>query len=149
MTLNTSTPFIKIKKRASVNQTVNREDRQPAPKQGMGTIQGKKAYSTEMMWARGLEAMGKSYVFQLEMPTAYTLPGQGKSIDFVVDGIWFDEIDGEIGHKTASQQQADAERDLLLDPLIKELGGNSIRRIDAMLFRDQKRVNEMVREYYR
>ncbi len=127
---------------------MSREDREPIKKEVGGMIQGKKAYATEVAWAKGLDRANKPYVFQYEVPTAYTLPGRGKQVDFVVDGIWADEIDGEIGHKTASQKAKDAERDILISENLHELGLNNIRRIDAELFTDDKRIDDLVREYY-
>lgn len=142
------TPYLKKIGNRVPKALINREDRQVPPEPSSGYIQGKKATAPEMMWARGLDRASRNYEFQVELPTQYTLPGKGKMVDFVVDGIYYDEIDGEFAHKTESQKQQDAERDILLSELIHSLGGEEIRRIDATRFRDQKQVDDLVREYY-
>lgn len=148
MTSNIKTPYLKLKKSRIPKQNNNRESRESVKKQVGGTIQGKKAYSTEMMWAKGLDRANKRYIFQYEIPTSYSLPGRGKQVDFLVDGLWADEIDGEIGHKTESQKMQDTERDILLSEPLHLLGLHDIRRVDAMLFTDNQRVDDLIREYY-
>lgn len=143
------TPYLTVRQSTHKKPPVNRLQRVSAPKETGGIIQGKKAYATEMMWAKGLERANIPYSFLFEVPTAYTLPGKGKQIDFLVDGIWADEIDGEIGHKTETQKANDAERDILIYPNLQKLGINFVRRIDANLFSDAKRIDQMIREYYR
>ncbi len=143
------TPYLIVRQSSVPKPPLNREERVSDPKQEGGLVQGKKAYATEMMWAKGLEQANIPYLFQFEVPTAYTLPGKGKQVDFLVDGVWADEIDGEIGHKTESQRLLDAQRDILISENLHALGINNVRRIDAERFLDQKRVNNMVREYYR
>lgn len=145
---NTKTPYYKKIGRRVPKATINRENEVSAPEPTGGFIQGKEATAPEMMWARGLGKTGKYFEFQVEMPTAYSLPGKGKQVDFVVDGIYYDEIDGEFAHKTESQKQLDSVRDTLLSELIHSMGGENIRRIDATRFRDQKFVDDLVREYY-
>lgn len=149
MTSNTKTPYLKMKQSTHKRPPMNRERRPPEPEEVGGLVQGKKAYATEVMWAKGLERASRSYIFQFEVPTAYTLPGKQKQVDFLVDGIYADEIDGEIGHKTESQKAKDAERDILLAPYLQALGINSnVRRVDAQLFTDNKRIDQLIREYY-
>jgi len=146
--IRTKTPYLRLPKSKTPEQALNRENRAPVPKEVGGIIQGKKAYSTEVAWAKGLERANKRYIFQFEVPTAYTLPGRGKNIDFLVDGLWADEIDGEIAHKTESQKMQDAERDMLLSEPLHELGINDIRRIDAALFTNKQRIDDLIRKYY-
>lgn len=143
------TPYLIVRQPSIPKPPLNREDRVSSPKPTGGFIQGKKAYATELMWAKGLEKANIPYIFQFEVPTAYTLPGKGKQVDFLVDGIWADEIDGEIGHKTDSQKSLDVQRDILISENLHALGINEVRRIDAERFLDQNRVDNMIREYYR
>jgi hypothetical protein len=128
--------------------TLNRESREGKEDPVGGIVQGKKATAPEMMWARALSRTGHDFIFQFEVTNSYLLPIYKNSIDFVVDGIYADEIDGEIAHKTASQQGDDTVRDIQLNNILHQFGFWPIRRIDAMKFRDKRAVEEMMREYY-
>jgi hypothetical protein len=146
---NINTPFIELPRTSNGYQRVERQGEEPLPEdRAGGIIQGKDATEPEMIWARELQRAGKDFIFQFEVPTAYTLPGQGKQIDFIVDGQYADEIDGEIAHKTAGQKQEDFERDTQLEPMLRALGLNGIRRIDAEQFTNPVRVRNLIREYY-
>ena len=140
---------VKVPRRAGVPRVnLNRETREGKQDPVGGVIQGKKAYSTEVMWAKAIHSTGHDFIFQYEVETAYTLPGQEKQVDFLVDGRYADEVDGEIGHKTESQKNKDLIRDIQINNVLQQYGVNPIRRIDAAMFRDQSKVNQMAREHY-
>jgi hypothetical protein len=128
---------------------MGRTERDAKPILKGGTIQGKKATAPELQWAKALEKAQIPYIFQFEVPTSYSLPGRGKMVDFIVDGKWADEIDGEIAHKGISQRAQDQQRDILLSDNLHALGVNDIRRIDAERFTDDNYIQDLVRQYYR
>ena len=147
-TSNIKTPYLTIPRKPTPKLPVNRDERMGVPEPVGGVIQGQDATSREMQWARGLERANKSYIFQYEVETTYSLPGQGKKIDFIVDNLYADEIDGEIGHKTESQKAEADQRDILLSEALHKMGLYDIRRVDAEKFTGDKAVDDLIREMY-
>jgi len=91
-----------------------------------GIIQGLPAKSREEeRFARALENNNLNYVFEFEVPTADDLPGEQRSIDFLVDreGVQVPvEIKGAIGHGFEEDEAADLVREAILTEALGKMG---------------------------
>jgi len=112
-----------------------------------GFVQGKAVGSDgEERLARAWDRLNERYLYQYEVQTPYSLPGQGKQIDFIklsarqpveVDGIW---------HRTESSQQADAIRDAVLNDILQRQGFRPIVRIPYERLANQREADRTATE---
>lgn len=94
----------------------------PAPEEVLfGNIRGVRASALEERFAAALDFYGIPYRFQFEVPSAYSLPGEEKVIDFVVFdaglGIAI-EIGSRFVHATPSEQERDKQREAVINPIL-------------------------------
>jgi len=90
-----------------------------------GYIDGKSASKLEERFAIALRFYGIQFQFQYEVPSVYSLPGQGKMIDFIVydGGIAVPiEVGSAFVHGATSQKEAEKERTALINPVLSNLG---------------------------
>ena len=93
-----------------------------------GAVQLGSAHQERLL--RGLAKRGVSMTPEYEIPTPYSLPGQGKVVDIVAwDLHLLIEADGPF-HKLESSQAQDAERDAIINNLMTPKGFQPIVRID-------------------
>ena len=86
-----------------------------------GFVNGKTASDLEERFANALEEVGLDYIFQYIVETAYTLPDEGKKVDFVVnDGGT--EVAVEPGasfiHGTQSEKERSRQREAIINPIL-------------------------------
>jgi len=110
------------------------------------TVQGKKASEEEAMIAEALREQGLSFRFRVLIPTPWSIPGQLNEIDFIVEGRYLIEFDGEFAHKTASQRAHDLLRDQLLNAYLRPQGYLPIRRISHLEVYDLASARRFVLE---
>ena len=96
---------------------------------------------------RGLSKLGRRFTPQWEVPTPYSLPGQGKQIDVIVWGAnpLPVEVDGPF-HALESSQALDAQRDSILNDIMQQHGFQLIRRIDYTLLANQALADKIAEE---
>ncbi len=65
------------------------------------------------------------------MDVATTIPGEEKSVDFVVyDGVPYPiEVDGAFSHKSAEQKEYDRVRDALVNEALSRYGYQPVQRV--------------------
>jgi hypothetical protein len=141
-------------KKAAKEGPVRRLNRIPQRKEDEGLtgfVHGLEASDLEERYARGLDQYGKEFEFQYEVYTAYTLPGEQKKVDFLVnDGeIYFpEEVDAAFTHKTAEQKSYDRIRDEMIDEHLKTYGFQPVKRIDGDRLQTQGAANTVVAELH-
>lgn len=96
-----------------------------------GYVNGVRATSIEERFARALRRRGLRFRFQVRFPTAASLPGHERVVDFVVyHGLRYPvEVDGEMTHSTSAQQGADAVREALLNEIFRWKGMLPLQRV--------------------
>ena len=127
---------------------VNRLSR-PVANEGLtGWVNGKEASDIEERFARALRNNNVDYSFRIDIPTAVSIPGEDKEIDFLIgDAVRTAvEIDGEIGHKTEGQQARDIVREILVNEQLKKAGIRPTVRIPWTKLLDQETANRTVQE---
>jgi hypothetical protein len=90
-----------------------------------GYVHGQKASDLEERFAKALDQFGLQYQFQFEVASAYGLPGEEKTIDFLVDqnGMWIPiEIGATFTHGSVSKQEIDRKRESILNPILVNMG---------------------------
>lgn len=104
-----------------------------------GLVQGLPASDLEERFARALDARKLRYRFQWNVATLYSLPGEEKLVDFIVDdGLYYPvEVDAEFTHKGAQQQQYDKMRDAMVDEALQQYGYMPIQRVPGEKLQDQ------------
>jgi len=100
-------------------------DTAPPDEQLSGYVQGQPASKLEERFAKALEFYGIHFRFQYEVPSVYSLPGEGKVIDFIVyDGGIATPI--EVGasyiHGETTRKESERERTALINPVLMNLG---------------------------
>jgi hypothetical protein len=90
-----------------------------------GYVHGKKASVLEERFATALDFFGVDYIFQFEVQSAYSLPGEGKKIDFIVfdGGIGIPiEIGASFIHDSPSKQEEERVRQGIVNPILQLQG---------------------------
>ena len=90
-----------------------------------GYVRGKRASELEERFAIALDSFGMEYIFQYEVVSAYTLPDEGKRIDFIVfdGGLGIPiEIGASYFHASPSQQEEERIRQDTINPVLQLLG---------------------------
>jgi very-short-patch-repair endonuclease len=111
-----------------------------------GWVHGLEASDIEERFARALRGINKEFSFQIQIPTAISIPHEEKEVDFILDNIQPVEVDGEIGHKTIAQKENDSERDALLNTEFMRMGMLPIIRIPGWRLDTQELADNTVRE---
>lgn len=117
-----------------------------------GQVQGQRASDIEERFAIALMKKKLRFFFQYMIYTVVTVPGNENMVDFLVEynGIWKAfEIDGEIGHKTASQKGDDVVRDALVNEALMKIGVGPLTRIPWTKLEDQEAANRTLEEVLR
>lgn len=111
-----------------------------------GIVQGKEAYENEERLAMAFDRIRENYVFQFEVPTPQSIPGQGKSIDFIlISNMLPIEVDGPF-HETESSQQLDAARDAILNNVLKPEGFQDIERVSYVYLETRQHALTLAEE---
>ena len=91
----------------------------------IGLVHGQKASDLEERFAMALEFYGIQFQFQFEVASAYSLPGEEKNIDYLVNagGIWIPvEIGSTFTHGAVSKQEIDRKREMIINPILVQMG---------------------------
>lgn len=113
-----------------------------------GFVMGKDASNLEERFARALNRNNLDFIFQYEVETAQTVPGQEKEVDFMVSDPpqpW--EVDGNFTHKSAEQQGYDRDRDAQIDAAMSPYGFLPVQRVTERDLGDQDHANAFVGNY--
>jgi len=115
-----------------------------------GFVNAEPASEIEERFAIALRKRQLDFDFQHSVWTAYTLPTQERSVDFVVNlppptPI---EIDGGIAHKTVADKEADRMRDGVIDATMMPYGWLPITRVDGENLQTQDDADTIVRELF-
>lgn len=113
-----------------------------------GFVHGKEAKATEERHARALDAEGKDYQFQVEVTVPTTIPGQENMVDFLVEDVYPQEIDGEWIHHTAAKKAQDEMRDAIIDNHMAQYGWQPIQRIRVSQEETQEDYDRRVQEMF-
>lgn len=88
-----------------------------------GWVNGLPASDLEERYARGLRRNNQDFSFQVEIATAFTLPRDKKTVDFLIDSGGFlqpTEIYGPL-HQWPQAQLEDAEREAELNEVFEQI----------------------------
>ena len=111
-----------------------------------GWVNGLEASDLEERFARALRREKYEFRFKVLISTPFNLPGEKNEVDFIVDTIDQPvEIDGEIGHRTGAQKEKDKVRDVILNPVLNNMGLKNIERISWHNLEDQEEAYLSVR----
>jgi hypothetical protein len=117
-----------------------------------GYVLGQPASDLEERFAIALREAGYDFIFQYEVHSAYTLPNEGKIIDFIVyDGgtPYPVEIGSWFVHGTPSQQEIDRSRDQILNEILRSQGFQEIIRLEFDHPENLDDAREIVRRLFR
>lgn len=146
------TPPYKFKHTPSrpLGQRVNRVKPEKTVERFDGNIKGATASDLEERFANALDRAGVEYQYQVPVRTQVSIPGEEKSVDFLVfTGIIYPvEIDGEIGHKTSEQIGYDEIREVLLNEAFRKLGYAPLIRIPWYELETPEDADLVVRRYF-
>ena len=90
-----------------------------------GYVHGERASVLEERFAIALDFYGLTYRFQYEVPSIYSLPGEGKQLDFLVyDGgiAWPVEIGSKFVHDSPSKKEEEMARVSIINDILPMLG---------------------------
>mgnify|MGYP001608621481 FL=1 len=90
-----------------------------------GYVHGKRASDLEERFALALQSFGIDFIFQFEVPSAYSLPDEAKLIDFLVfdGGLGIPiEIGASFFHASPSQKEEERERQNTINPILQLQG---------------------------
>jgi len=90
-----------------------------------GYVHGERASALEERFARALDFYGMTYRFQYEVHSVYSLPGEEKTLDFLVyeGGIAIPiEIGSAFVHDSPSKREEEAHRVSLINDVLPMLG---------------------------
>lgn len=137
-------------RKRKIDQGLNRIQRPSSAEELTGVILGKKASAPEERFARALYKKNLSFDFQVVVQTAYQIPGQLNTVDFVVfSGLPYPiEIDGDWVHKTSSKKEQDALRDAIINEKMVPRGWRPISRIPGHKVATQEDANNVVEEMF-
>ncbi len=126
---------------------LNRLKRSAPAENLSGWVNGMEASDIEERFSKALRRIRKDFNFRVNFRTAVSVPGEDKEIDFLVDrGGQFQavEVDGEIGHKTSSQQGKDQLREILLNEALERQNILPIMRVPWWQLDTQDKANDFV-----
>jgi len=115
-----------------------------------GAINGKKASDIEERFFRALSNDPRigGVEFRVPVISARNLPGQ-LEVDFMFTAgaqTLAIQVDGEYAHKTTTQKQQDAQKDVLANNYLRKFGVMPIQRIDGDYLATQEEANSIVRD---
>ncbi len=116
-----------------------------------GYVRGQEASDLEERFAFALIQAGLDFVFQYEVHSAFALPGEEKTIDFIVyDGgtPYPVETGSFFVHGHASRIETDRERDQILNEILRLRGFQEIIRLPFGHPEDFDDARELVRELF-
>lgn len=90
-----------------------------------GYVHGQRASDLEERLAMALDFFGMEYIFQFEVDSAYSIPGEGRLIDFIVNdgGLWIPlEPGAGFVHASPSQMERDRTRQQIMNEILPLLG---------------------------
>ena len=99
-----------------------------------GYVHGIRASELEERFAKALDFFGIDFIFQFEVASAYSLPGEGKLIDFIIlaGGLGIPiEIGSSFVHDSPSKKEEELFRQSLINDILPLLG---IQRLGDPLF---------------
>ena len=98
----------------------------PVPEEFLtGYVHGKRASALEERFAMALDFFGLTFIFQFEVESAYSLPGEGKRIDFLVFDGGFGipiEIGASFIHDSPSEKEEERLRQSIINPILSLMG---------------------------
>ena len=110
-------------------------------------LQGKPVGSdNEARLGVALQKLGKPFIFQFEVETLFSLPGQGKQIDFLLINTLQPVECDSIFHRREFSKQADAQRDAILNDQLIRQGFRPIMRIPPERLESQQEADRMAEE---
>lgn len=114
-----------------------------------GWVHGLPASDLEERYARGLRNSGTDFSFQVEIETAFTLPGQEKTVDFMVSAgggmLQPTDVYGPL-HQWPQAQTKDAEREAELNEAFEQIP--TLMPLKIVWFydlQDQEQANQVAR----
>lgn len=116
-----------------------------------GYVRGQQASDLEERFARALVEAGLDFVFQYEVYSAYNLPGEEQTIDFVIYSFGNPipiETGSEFIHGHPSRREKDRARDQVLNEIIRYWGWQEIVRLEFDHPTDVDDAREIVRELF-
>lgn len=133
------------KREAKIARGVLREDEEVLT----GYVRGLPASDLEERMARSLDKYKLSYQFQVEFPTAFSLPYQQRKVDFVVNGDQPLEPAGKIGHYMSIGQSAEDQlRALFLNETFAALNMKPLKTIPYWEVPDQQRMDRKIEDLF-
>jgi len=96
-----------------------------------GFVHGEDASDLEERFAKALDLRQLEFIFQFPVSTLYSLPGEEKQVDFVVDvGFQYPvEVDAVFTH--LNQESEDQLRDAQIDEVLSRQGFFPIQRVSG------------------
>ena len=116
-----------------------------------GYVRGQEASALEERFAFALDFAKLDFVFQYEVHSAFSLPGEEKSIDFIVyDGgtPYPVETGSSFVHGHPSRIETDRQRDQILNEILRFKGFQEIIRLEFDHPEDRDDAREIVRELF-
>jgi len=116
-----------------------------------GYVRGEEASKLEERFAIALNEARLDFVFQYEVHSAYELPGEERTIDFIVydGGIPFPvETGAGFIHGHSSRMESDRERDQILNEILRHRGLQEIIRLEFDHPEDLDDARRIVRELF-
>jgi len=116
-----------------------------------GYVRGEQASKLEERLAIALNEAALDYLFQYPVYSAYSLPGEEKTIDFIVydGGVAFPlETGSWFVHGQPSQVEADKSRDQILNEILKYRGFRPIYRVPFDHPEDLDDARQIVKELF-
>ena len=104
------------------------------PAEGLsGFVHGLDASDLEERFAIALNQLQLEFTVRFLVGTLYSLPGEDKEIDFIVDAgfLYPIEIDADFTHRGADQQEKDKLRDAQINEVLSKEGYFPIQRISG------------------
>ena len=112
-----------------------------------GLVNGEKASDLEERVARALKKRKIGFQFQYPVRTSFTFPNKPNSVDFVASTLPRPtpiEVNGTIGHNTASELSADDFREQVLNQVLEKQGFNRIVVLWQWQLGDQETADRFV-----
>ena len=116
-----------------------------------GYVRGQDASDLEERFAWALDQAGFNYLFQYEVYGAVGLPGEEKTIDFIVyvGGIAYPvELGSWFVHGHSSRIETDRARDQILNEVLQTRGFQEIIRVDFDHPEDRDDAQRIVKELF-
>jgi hypothetical protein len=90
-----------------------------------GYVHGKRASALEERYAKALEFYELEFSFRYEVPSIYSLPGEGKELDFVVwaGGLGIPvEVGASFVHDSPSKKEEERRREAIINDILPLIG---------------------------